>query len=173
MTVDTKRCVGCNSCVIACKQENRLPPGATRDWIVTETQGIFPALSQEIRSERCNHCSKSPCVSACPTGASYVSTGGIVLVNHDKCTGCKACIAACPYEARYVHPKGHVDKCTFCIHRVQKGGLPACVETCPTKALRFGDLNDSESEVARLLSSREWKTLNPGTGARPNVYFLI
>lgn len=173
MTVDTRRCVGCNSCVIACKQENRVAQGATRDWIVTETKGVFPTLFQEIRSERCNHCSKAPCVSACPTGASHTSDGGIVLVNHDKCTGCKACIGACPYEARYVHPDGYVDKCTFCIHRVKKGLLPACVTTCPTRALRFGDLSDPESEVSQLLRSRKFKVLKPETGAKPNLYFLL
>ncbi len=83
----------------------------------------------------------------CPTGASHVNRGETVLVNAKKCTGCKACIAACPYDSRYVHPNGHVDKCTFCIHRVVKGKDPACVSECPTKALTFGDLNDPKSEV--------------------------
>jgi Fe-S-cluster-containing dehydrogenase component len=173
MTVDTRRCVGCNACVLACKAENRLPESGFRDWIVTETRGVFPHLSQEIRSERCNHCERSPCVSACPTGASHVGQGGTVLVNRAKCTGCKACIAACPYGARYVHSAGYVDKCTFCLHRVKEGKLPACVEICPTSALAFGDLHDPESPVAKLLGERQHKTLQPEAGLRPNVYFLV
>ena len=93
-------------------------------------------------------------------------------VTHDKCTGCKACVAACPYDARYVHPDGYVDKCTFCLHRVREGKMPACVAICPTKTLHFGDINDPESEVSHLLRTRKWKVNHPETGCEPNVYFL-
>ncbi|MDZ7308564.1 MAG: 4Fe-4S binding protein, partial [candidate division KSB1 bacterium] len=102
MVIDTKRCVGCADCVVACKTENNVPDGFCRDWIVQEVHGAFPNLQMEIRSERCNHCENAPCVRCCPTGASYIAAGGIVLVNHDECTGCKACIASCPYDARFV-----------------------------------------------------------------------
>jgi len=174
MVIDMKRCVGCAACVVACETENRVPEGYCRDWIVQETSGRFPVLTLEIRSERCNHCSEAPCVPPCPTGASHVEDGGIVLVDHDLCTGCKACIAGCPYDARYVHPGGYVDKCTFCIHRVREGRLPACVSTCPTFAMHFGDLEDPASEVSRALAAgRAVKTNHPETGARPNVYFLV
>ena len=173
MTVDTRRCVGCNACVLACKAENKVPENGFRDWIATETDGVFPQLRQEIRSERCNHCEHPPCVSACPTGASHIADGGIVLVAHDKCTGCKACIAACPYDARYVHPAGYVDKCTFCIHRVREGRPPACVDICPTQALTFGDLADPYSEINQLLRSRSHKVLKAERGLQPNVYFLV
>jgi len=172
MAVDTRRCVGCNACVIACKTENALPEGGFRDWIVQEVSGKFPALAMEIRSERCNHCSAPPCVEACPTGASHVAEGGTVMVARGKCTGCKACIASCPYGARYVHPAGYVDKCTFCLHRVAKGQQPACVETCPTRSLTFGDLADPESPVARLVATRRHKVLEPDKGTEPNVFFL-
>jgi Fe-S-cluster-containing dehydrogenase component len=173
MTVDTRVCVGCNACVLACKAENALPENGYRDWIVTETKGAFPDLSQEIRSERCNHCAKAPCVRACPTGASHVVEGGTVIVDRDKCTGCKACIASCPYGARYVHPEGYVDKCTFCLHRVRRGEAPACATICPTSALTFGDLNDPESAVSKQLKSRKWKTLRSEQGLEPSVYFLL
>lgn len=172
MAVDTRRCVGCNACVIACKTENALPEGGFRGWVVQETSGKFPDLAMEIRSERCNQCSSPPCVEACPTGASYVAEGGVVAVARNKCTGCKACIAACPYGARYVHPAGHADKCTFCLHRVVEGREPACVETCPTRSLTFGDLADPESEVSRLVHHRRSKVLRPDQGTEPNVFFL-
>jgi Fe-S-cluster-containing dehydrogenase component len=173
MTVDTRLCVSCKACVLACKAENDVPDGFCRDWLVDETRGEFPQLALESRSERCNHCAYAPCVDACPTGASHVNEGGTVLVTHRRCTGCKACIAACPYDARYVHPRGYVDKCTFCLHRVQHGAEPACVEMCPTLCLRFGDLSDPRSEVSRLLRTRRYKVLRPETGCQPNVYFLI
>ena len=173
MVMDTRLCVGCSACVLACKSENNVPDGFCRDWIVEEVRGAFPDLSMEIRSERCNQCSHPPCVGACPTGASHVNEGGIVLVSYNKCTGCKACVAACPYDARFVHPAGYVDKCTFCLHRVQDGKDPACTDVCPTRALTFGDLNDPESKVSRLLRTRDYKVNNPETGCEPNVYFLV
>ena len=171
MTVDTRRCVGCHACVIACKTENALPERGFRDWIVTETRGVFPHLTQQIRSERCNHCVDTPCVAACPTGASHVARGGVVLVAENKCTGCKACIAACPYDARYIHPDGYADKCTFCIHRVERGQPPACVEVCPTTALAFGDLADPASDVSRLMAERRSLVLQPEAGTEPQVFF--
>jgi Fe-S-cluster-containing dehydrogenase component len=173
MAVDTRRCVGCNACVIACKTENALPEGGFRDWIVQEVWGTFPDLAMQIRSERCNQCSDSPCVSSCPTGASHYAPGGVVLVNRAKCTGCKACMASCPYGARYVHPEGHVDKCTFCLHRVETGETTACVEVCPTRSLTFGDRSDPESPVSRLLEARRHEVVKPEAGTEPNVFFLV
>ena len=172
MTMDTRRCVGCNACVLACKAENALPADGFRDWIVTVTGGKFPNLRQEIRSERCNHCEYPPCVDCCPTGASHVNQGGTVLVTHNKCTGCKACIASCPYDARYIHPQGYADKCTFCLHRVNADQEPACVSICPTKALEFGDLADPDSRVSQLVAARANKTLQSERGLLPHVYFL-
>jgi Fe-S-cluster-containing dehydrogenase component len=137
MVIDTRQCVGCMDCVVACQTENDVPVGYARDWIVTEVRGTFPDLAMEIRSERCNHCDNPPCVSCCPTGASHVSpVGQVVLVDPAKCIGCKACIASCPYGARYVHPDGYVDKCTFCDHRTREGKDPACVSVCPTHCMR-------------------------------------
>jgi Fe-S-cluster-containing dehydrogenase component len=172
MAVDARRCVACGACVITCKTENRVPDGGFRCWTVQETRGVYPDLALETRSERCNHCADAPCVRACPTGASFVARGGVVAVDRDACTGCKACIASCPYGARYVHADGHVDKCTFCLHRVERGTQPACVDTCPTRALTFGDLSDPESEVARLARSGRARVLQPEAGTRPQVFIL-
>jgi len=173
MVIDTKKCVGCMDCVVACKTENNVPEGFNRDWITYETIGKNPNLHLEIRSERCNHCDNPPCVSCCPTGASHISDlGGIVLVTHDKCIGCKACIVSCPYDARFVHPDGYVSKCTFCEHRVKNGELPACVSVCPTHCMHFGDLDDPSSEVSKLLQERKYHVLIPQAGTEPQIYYL-
>jgi Fe-S-cluster-containing dehydrogenase component len=172
MTVDQKLCVGCNACVLACKNENAVPEGEARCWTVQAERGVFPLLTLETRSERCNHCEDAPCVNACPTQASHYEDGGIVVVDPEKCVGCKACIVACPYEVRYVHPDGYVDKCTFCVHRVREGKDPACATVCPTKAITFGDLDDPRSAIFRQLQTRQYKVPKPEEGTRPKYFFL-
>ena len=174
MAIDTLKCVGCSDCVVACQTENDVPQGYCRDWIKETVNGLYPMVELEYRSERCNQCDNTPCVRTCPTGASLVSDGGIVLVDEDKCIGCGACIESCPYDARYFHPeKGTVDKCTFCHHRVIEGENPACVDVCPTKCMYFGDLEDPESDVSKALKNRNFKTLAPETGTKPQVYYLV
>jgi Fe-S-cluster-containing dehydrogenase component len=168
MVVDTRRCVGCHACVLACKAENGVALGDFRCWIASETNGTYPNLAMEIRSERCNQCSNAPCVTNCPTGASTIANGGIVLVDRDLCTGCKACMAACPYDARFIHADGYADKCTFCVHRES----PACVSNCPTKALTIGDRNDPLSDVSRLLRERGGRGLQEERGTKPNVFYI-
>jgi Fe-S-cluster-containing dehydrogenase component len=173
MAIDTVRCVGCMDCVVACKTENDVPEGLNRDWIAYETAGRFPTLQLEIRSERCNHCDAPPCVSCCPTGASHVEPQGrLVLVTANACIGCKACVASCPYDARFIHPDGYADKCTFCAHRVVDGLEPACVAVCPTRCMTFGDLDDPNSPIRRLLASRAHHALKPEAGTRPRIFYL-
>lgn len=173
MVIDTVRCVGCMDCVVACKTENQVPEGYNRDWIVYDISGRYPTLQMEIRSERCNHCDTPPCVSCCPCGASHVhERGGVVLVHHVKCSGCKACIAACPYDARFIHPEGYADKCTFCIHRVEQGQDPACVDVCPAHCMYFGDLDDPNSVLNRLLTSRTSRALLTEAGTEPRIFYL-
>jgi len=173
MAIDTLKCVGCSDCVVACQTENNVPIGYSKDWVREILNGVYPDLHLEIRSERCNHCDNSPCVRSCPTGASHYTPGGIVKVTKNKCIGCSACIVSCPYNARFVHPEGYVDKCTFCDHRVKNGEKPACVAVCPTKCMYFGDLDNQDSEISKLLNRRRHKTLIPEAGTTPRVYFLI
>lgn len=174
MVIDTKKCVGCMDCVVACKTENNVPEGHSRDWIVTAANGKFPTVNLEIQSQRCNHCDNTPCVACCPTGASHVhEVGKVVLVEHNMCIGCKACLAACPYDARFINPEGYADKCTFCIHRVEKGELPACVSVCPTHCMYFGDLDDPNSEVSKLIASRKNHPLIPEAGTSPRIFYLV
>lgn len=172
MAIDTKKCVGCSDCVVACQTENNVPMGYARDWIREINHGVYPHLHMEIRSERCNHCDNSPCVRSCPTGASHYSEGGIVKVTKNECIGCSACIVSCPYNARFIHPEGYVDKCTFCDHRLKKGEKPACVAVCPTRCMYFGDLDNPDSEISQLLNRRTHKTLIPEAGTSPRVYYL-
>ena len=173
MVIDTLKCVGCSDCVVACQTENDVPIGYCRDWITETVNGAYPNIELELKSELCNHCDNAPCVRCCPTGASHQLDNGIVLVTGNECIGCGACIESCPYDARYQHPDGYVDKCTFCHHRLEKGQLPACVSVCPTKCMYFGDLDNPNSEVSKLLKNRKHKTLAPEAGPKPQVYYLI
>lgn len=172
MAIDLKTCVGCAACVVACKVENQVGEEFFRCRIEQHTYGDFPDLHMAIYSQRCNQCEEAPCVWNCPTGASHYSEGGIVRVYENKCTGCKACLAACAYDARFINERGAADKCTFCQHRVEQGKLPACVSTCPSRAMTFGDLDQPNGELSRLLAVRAHRALKPETGNRPNVFYL-
>jgi Fe-S-cluster-containing dehydrogenase component len=172
MVIDGSRCVGCEACVVACKTENAVPDGQYRDWVVQETRGEFPALELLIQSQRCNHCTDAPCVANCPTGASHYRGDGTVQVDRDACTGCRACIASCPYGARFVHPDGYVDKCTLCVHRLDRGEGTACQEVCPTSAIAVGDADDPVSLVSIRLHRGSAAVVTPEAGTRPNVHYV-
>jgi Fe-S-cluster-containing dehydrogenase component len=169
MAIDTRKCVGCSDCVVACQTENDVPIGYCRDWVVEVTDGTYPQLELELRSERCNHCDNAPCVRCCPTGASHFSDGGIVLVKENRCIGCGACIASCPYDARYPHPDGYVDKCTFCIHRVRKGQKPACVEVCPDQVHVLRRPRRSQQRGVQRAQAPQIQGPDPRSGHRTHV----
>jgi Fe-S-cluster-containing dehydrogenase component len=173
MAIDTTKCVGCSDCVVACHTENNIPSGYARDWVTETVHGTYPSLALEYRSERCNHCDNTPCVRTCPTGASHIIEGGIVKVTHEKCIGCGACIQSCPYDARYSSPEGWVDKCTFCDHRIKDGQDPACVSVCPTHCMYFGDIEDPNSPVSKVMANRKWKVLAPEAGTSPQIFYLV
>lgn len=173
MAIDTRRCVNCEACVVACKAENEVPRGRSRNWVREHEVGTYPAVGVRIAPGQCMQCEDPPCVRLCPTGASYISREGIVLVNVDDCIGCRYCVTSCPYDARYFdEDSGTVDKCTFCAHRVAQGLQPACVLTCPTRARTFGDLDDSGSEVSRAIALRHGEPEKPEAGTRPKIFYL-
>jgi len=121
----------------------------------------------------CNHCERPACVQVCPTGATFRTKDGVVLVDRDYCIGCQYCIQACPYGARYLNPELNVaDKCTWCYHRITRGLLPACVEICPVGARIFGDLNDDQSPVSLFIRNNRVQVLKPETGNRPRVFYV-
>ncbi len=120
----------------------------------------------------CMQCNNPPCMDACPEEAIYKRKDGIVLVDEEKCTGCQLCIPACPYDAlTYDDQRDVIVKCTLCHHRIDKGLEPFCVVCCEDDAIFFGDLNDPESEVSRLISQRSAYILKPEAGTTPAVYY--
>ncbi len=172
MTVDLERCLGCEACIVSCAVENEVPIGAFRLRKTTTVGGRFPELRSEYRMEQCFQCEESPCVDVCPTGANSKTDDGIVHVDRDRCIGCKACVVSCPYGMRYMHPDGYADKCTFCEHRVREGRQPACVETCPTGARAFGDLEASDGPLRRSLDAADGVVqLRPETRTQPRVFY--
>lgn len=121
----------------------------------------------------CNHCARPACVQVCPTGATYKTEDGVVLIDHTYCIGCQYCIQACPYGARFFNHKLRVsEKCTWCYHRITKGLMPACVEVCPTGARIFGDLNDKQSAISKFVRENRVQVLKPETGNAPNCYYI-
>ena len=179
MLIDVVSCSGCRACMTACKGNHDIPFGEHegreyyRIWPAEVELGKYPYVVRNMTLMLCMQCEDPPCMAACPVpGAIYKREDGIVLVDEEKCDGCKSCIPACPYGALYFRgDKGVVDKCTFCVENVDEGLLPECVKTCPADAMVFGDLNDTESRVSRLV--REWdaRPLQPEHGTKPAVYY--
>ena len=204
MAIDLQRCVGCEACSVACKQENHTPPGVAYAKVIKLEFGEFPNVSRHFQPVLCNHCENPSCVPVCPVGATWKrKEDGIVVVDYDICIGCRYCVTACPYGARSfdfgdnyneplsdfeqqpspeygenrerqkgVSPIGNVRKCTFCLHRVTRGEKPACVLTCMPNARTFGDLNDPESEISRLVAERRTFRNKEELGTEPNVFYL-
>ena len=174
LVIDSRKCLDCKACVVTCRAENRVPLGYSRNWINEEHRGTWPKLLASLEPEHCHHCWNPSCVRVCPTGASFQRDDGIVLINEADCIGCRYCVVACPYNARFFREdKGVVEKCTFCVQRVDRGEVPACVETCPSKARVFGDMTDPNGKIQQLLATREYRVKKPETGNGPQIYYLI
>ena len=200
MAIDLSRCIGCNTCAVACKVSNNLPKDVW--WNVVHTEGRdFADTSKgtyggEMQLSwlpvNCMHCENAVCEEVCPTGATVKRDDGIVTVDAQTCIGCKSCITACPYDVRRLienepeyylelpigdpaaksHKGGTVEKCDFCAGRIDRGEKPACMELCPGRARYWGDLDDPESEVSQFLSGRNATVLLEEEGTSPSVYYV-
>lgn len=174
MIHDENLCIGCQACSVACKNENNVPEGVYRVQVRAEMKGVFPNLQTNFSRFSCAMCENTPCVSVCPTGASFVNKDGIVLIDESICVGCKYCVLACPYDARFENPiTGAISKCTFCYeNRVSNNLEPACVSVCPTDALIFGDANDANSEVSKVIKTHDIYYPKEEFGTKPKLGFI-
>lgn len=200
LVIDMDTCVGCHACVVSCKEWNtsgyaapltdQNPYGENQSgaWLnrvhsfeVTESANAHAEVSRTVYLPKsCLHCDDAPCVTVCPTGASFKrAEDGIVLVDEDKCIGCGLCAWACPYGAREMDAdEGVMKKCTLCIDRIYNENIPvaerepACVASCPASARHFGDLADPESAVSKLVVDRGGFDLMPEQGCRPGNKYL-
>lgn len=199
MAIKLSRCMGCQTCTMACKMENNVPMGMLWNRVLVDgsdaldgATGEFPHLSRTYRPVACQHCENPACEKVCPTGATYKAEDGAVLIDYANCIGCRMCMAACPYNVRVfnwnspvrdpefnygdkdvpVRGKGVMEKCTFCKERTDRGQEPMCVVCCSQHARIFGDLDDPESEISKLVASGEATTLLPEFGTKPQVYYI-
>ena len=146
---DATRCIDCRACMIACSVENNIPVDKTRIWVAgVGLMGEYPNLGRASIVYHCMHCDEPDCLSACPVGAYSQRRDGPVLYDHNKCIGCRYCMNACPFGVpHFDFNKGlidgaFIDKCTMCPQRIDIGLEPACIATCPTDALMFGERTD-------------------------------
>ncbi len=192
MLIDAGKCTdGCTACVTACATENGWEdtgkPLTDAQWIRKLTVRDPKTGSSRELPMMCQHCAEPPCVDVCPTGSSFKRADGIVLVDKHICIGCRYCMMACPYNARsFIHEpvedpkpdaprgKGTVESCTLCVHRIDAGGTPACVEACSADgggAMLFGDLNDPESEISKRIARYPTTQIRADLGTDPGVRY--
>ena len=194
MVIDLKRCVGCDTCTIACKATNATTRGILWNRVLKYETGKYPNSRLNFLPMTCMHCAEPECEKVCPSGATTRREDGIVVVDNDKCIGCRYCMVACPYASRYYfnevrnyytgyvtpyeeigyqkHKLGTVEKCDFCVDRVERGLEPSCVVSCTGNARFFGDLDDPGSEVSRLIKDRGGFVLNPEMNTEPSISYL-
>lgn len=214
MVIDLDKCTGCRACVVACKIENNVPlsrPKDVEERRVIQWMEMIPVSHEtpfKFMPRPCFMCDNPPCIKVCPVGATYKGEYGIIGQIYPRCIGCRYCMNNCPYNVKFfnwyapkwekeyrksvnpdvsLRPKGVVEKCTFCHHRLQKAKekarvkgraikegdyIPACVEICPAKAIHFGDIDNPNSVVSELASSPRAMRLLEDMGTEPKVIYL-
>ncbi|MGI2260465.1 4Fe-4S dicluster domain-containing protein [Shewanella sp. GXUN23E] len=186
MVFDQNKCVGCGDCKGACNKANDLPEGVSKVLLEqqsgrVEGQPCPHCGKMQCDCERkfvrvsCQQCKNAPCVAVCPTGAAHKDpVTGVVTMDDSKCAGCKYCITACPYNARFINANTDVaDNCDFCLeNKLSKGELPACVQACRYDALIFGDANDPNSYVSRLLAVKDSVRIKAHLGTEPSLRYI-
>lgn len=200
MVVDLRRCDGCEKCTKACQKTHYLAKDQT--WIKVYNMNNSDG-QQYFMPRLCMHCENPPCQRVCPVGATFKNAEGVVLVDQQKCIGCRACMAACPYEARYFnwtdppavpstldHPmpefpvpqqKGTVGKCILCVHNTDVGKLPACVDACSMGALYIGDLKADVAvnglgetiKLSQYLRDNDAVRYREELGTHPRVFYIL
>ncbi len=179
--IDVGICNGCYACQISCKDEHvgndwtpyaKPQPETGQFWMrLTEhIQGTVPKVKMHYIPVPCMHCDNPPCMSVCPIeGAIYKRDDGLVIIDPEKCSGCKRCVDACPYNAIFINESFNIaQKCTGCAHLLDSGEwkIPRCADSCPTEAIKFGEEKDLKDLIAKA------EVLKPETGTRPRVYYL-
>ena len=199
IAINKERCSGCQTCALSCKMQNNVPDGMLWNRVITEgcdvidgAQGTYPNLTRSYLPIACQHCDNAACQRVCPTGATYKDDKGRVEIEYDKCIGCRMCMAACPYNARVfnwsepsreagfnygdadvpVRPKGVAEKCTLCKERTDRGQEPMCAQNCPFEARIFGDLDDPDSEISRVIREKHAYVLLEEQGTQPKVHYF-
>ena len=174
MLINTKKCVGCYACRVACQMVNGLESDEAFIKFDEMEQGVYPNVYAEVVPVQCMHCEDAPCEAVCPTHATYTTDSGVVLVDEERCIGCKYCMAACPYQVRVHNEKtGTVDKCRFCTVSAETTGtkMCSCVDACLTGARIFGDLDDSDSEISKEIA-RTGAAPIAGDLTRAKIYYV-
>lgn len=203
MVIDLSKCIGCEYCVWACQATNDTRDDMRWNILVNDETPMGDTFHL---TRPCLHCQNAPCVEVCPVGATYHRADGLIAMDYNKCIGCRYCQTACPYGARQFNwkerddvnprvpdfgtpevprrPRGVVEKCTFCVHRIDAGlanGLmpgvddeatPACVQICPVNARHFGNLNDPHSPVSQIIAANPTLRLREDLGTEPSVYYI-
>ena len=184
MVIDISRCTACHCCFTACKDEhweNDFPPYSAAQprfdqfWmdIKKKERGKYPFVKAAYMPTPCMHCKNAPCVAAAENDAVYQRPDGIVIIDPKKAAGQKQIVDACPYGAIYWNAEKNIpQKCSFCVHRLEQGKQPRCVQSCPAHAIQFGDLDDKASEVAKIVQSGKAQVLHPEYHTEPAVAYI-